>query len=64
MFIRDIEERLEWVKAYLQPTPYSKSNPVDIPVSSSTFERPLPTEYIQAIQVPLSASDNSTSSNK
>ena len=49
---------------YLQSTPHSKSNPANFPVSSSTFERTLPQEYIRAIHVPLTPSDNSISSNE
>ena len=60
----DIEEQLERVKAYLQPTRHSKSNPTDFPASSSTFQHTLPLKYIRAIHVPLSPSDNSSSSNE
>ena len=60
----DIEERNERGKVYFQSTPHSKSNPVDFPSSSYTFEHTLPAEYIQAIHVPLPPSDNSISSNE
>ena len=49
----DIEERLERVKVYLQSTPHSKSNLVDVSASSSTFECTLPQEYIRTIYMPL-----------